>query len=129
MDEQSRRKRVVWLSAIANLTLIIMLGAVWFQRALTAQIMAILTLGVMLIVNGALWLGFRIEQARRRANRPLKPLVFFIVGGFMAIVAILEIASTDYASAGMLLMCSVGVVGLGVITTRNAKKKDAGPER
>ncbi len=128
IDDQGRRKRIIWISSFANLVVIAVLGALWFQGAFTAQIMAILILADLLIVNGALWLGWRIGEARRRkANRPLKPFLSFVIGGFSAVVATLDIASKDYGAAGIFLACSVSVILLGFITLRNAKKKDAGP--
>jgi hypothetical protein len=87
-EERGRRMRIIWLSSIANLTLIVVLTGLWLQGAFIAQHMIILALAVFLIVNGALWLGWRIDRARRRANRPLKPLFLLVIGG-LAIQAVL----------------------------------------
>ena len=121
VDEQGRRKRVLWLCSIANLTLIILLTALWFQTDLTVQVIFILAIPLILVVNGAVWLGSRLGR-----DRELGPLVCFAAGGLAGADAIVEIATKDYASAGAPLIGCVAIVVLGVLAIRNNAKKDAG---
>jgi di/tricarboxylate transporter len=122
-DERGRRMRIIWLSSIANLTIVVFLAALWIQKAFTVQIIAVLALVLMLIVNAALWFGWQADRARRRAKRPLKPLFLFLVGGLAVVDAIVEIASKDFASSGMLLLGGIGAVALATIVIRNNARR------
>jgi peptidoglycan/LPS O-acetylase OafA/YrhL len=127
LGEKGVRRRMVWLWSIVNLTLITVLIALWLQRTLTVQVIFILALPLLLVVNGAAWLGWRLQ--RRRTNRHQLPLICFAAAGLGGVDAVVEIASKDYASAGMLLTGSVGMILLGVsVIRRNAKKNDGGSE-
>jgi hypothetical protein len=125
-DDRGRRRYILWISSIANLTLVVVLIALWLQRALTGQMILILALALLLIVNAALWAGWQIDRARRRAKRPLKPLLLFLVGGLAVLDAIVDIASRDYSSAGMLLLVGCGAIGLGTIVMRKDAMGDVG---
>ncbi len=122
-QEAARRKRVVWLGVLANGT-VLALAPLSLRRGFTVQMTIITTLVVLLVVNGAVWWGFRREEARLRANRPRKPLFFFALAGLSAVNGIIEYTSNDYGAAGLLLLGCVAMIGLGVITMRNNAKQD-----
>lgn len=121
-NDRARRMRLVWLSLLANLTVVVALIVLWYQGSLTGEVAVVLGLVVLLIVNAASILGWRIGRRRGSA----KPWFFFLIGAFAAILAVVEIASHDYGSAGMLLLSCVSVVGLGIIGIRNDAKKSVG---
>lgn len=120
--ERAQRRRVAWLGSLANLTIASILVALWLLRTLPIEMVGVLALIVVPVVNGALWLGLRIQLARRGVGRPFGPLALFAVGSFVAIDAAIEILSRNYGSAGMLLIGSVSVVLLGLITIKRKRK-------
>ena len=89
----------IWQSSLVNLTLVILLFWLWYQGTFTVQGIAILALALALIVNSGLWLGWRLAQMSIESHRSLKPLLFFAIGGFAAILAIVDLSSKDYGSA------------------------------
>src|ERR1700685_3041299 len=125
LDEQDPRKRLVLLGSIAHLTIILVLVALWLKSALTIQMIVILSAIALLVVNGTVWLGWRVLQTRRKAGRPLKPLFFFLIAAFVGLDAIVETLTRDYASAGMLLTGCVAMILLGLASMRASAKMTA----
>jgi hypothetical protein len=126
VDGEAIRKRLAWQFALVNVATIILMPVLSLQRGFTTQITIILTAGVLLVVNGALWLGLRIRRVGQRTNRGIKPRLFFVIGAFAALVAVVEITSNDYGSAALLLLGCVSMIWLGLIARRNKAKTDAG---
>ena len=126
-DEQGRRTRIIWVGSIANLTLIMLFIELWFQRDLTVQLLLILALPLLLVVNGALWLGSRV--GRWRTNRRFQSRLCFASGGLAGADAIFEAATGDRGSAETLLIGCVAIITLGVLVMRNKVKQDASQSR
>ena len=124
VSEEARRKRLIWLVALVNVTVLIWMPLLSFQRGFTAQITIIATAALLLVLNGAIWLGVRLKRARVKTGRPLKPLLFFVIGGLSAADAIFELISNDYGSAGLLLFGCASLIWLGFITKKNNAKGD-----
>jgi hypothetical protein len=122
-SEEDRRKRVVWLCSIANLTLVTLLIALWLKNFLTVEEVFIVAVPIILFVNGAVWFGLRLAA---RKNRSVGVLICFVAGAFGGADAIFEIASKDYTSAGSALTGCVLVVALGIVVMRNNAKKESG---
>jgi hypothetical protein len=130
IDKELERKRSVWQFALANLTVLIFWLVLSLQPGLPIRVTSILTALFLLIANGAVWLGVRLGQSQRRSVRLSRLMWCFAAAGLGAALAVYEIASNDYASAGSSLsICAVAVV-LGLIAGRqNAKKGSGGSER
>lgn len=123
--EIARRRRIIWIASLANLTVIIPLIALWVERAFPPQAISILIIIPLIVINGVAWLGWR--YARPRVNRSPKPRLFLLVGALAAIGAIVEIASKDYSSAGIMLTGCVGSFMVAVsLMRRNAKRDTSG---
>jgi len=117
--DQGRRKRVILMFIIANLTVAFMLAVLSRQPGITTPFIVLFAVVILLIGNGALWLGLRPSTAKLTR----RPGWWFGVAGFAFIDAILDVTDQKYslaftpASIGIILI----VFGLRAMRT-NAKK-------
>lgn len=120
-DEPNRRRRLILYASIANLIVVGVLAWLWHSFALTAQDIVSLGTIILLVVNGALWFGARMESGWQGASRRSKSLPFFVVGALAAAYAIADIGSEG--SGGMSLILSVAMVMLGVLLWRKQRQE------
>lgn len=120
-EQKSQRRHVIFTSSIVNVTLLIVLAWLWYQDVLTTQTIAMLWLVLFVFLNGALWLGWRVGQTQLMTGPRRKPLIFFTIGVLCVLYAIVEFFSTDFGSAGMLLVAGVGMITLGILMLKNDK--------
>ena len=124
-DKQARR-RLLWVCLLLNVTILTLTSGLSIQRGFTIQITVLLTALVLLVGNGAVWLGWRDWQARVRTNRPLRPLLFFVIAVLSAISALVDLASREYGSAAFSVLCCVSMTAGALIARRNDAKRGAG---
>jgi peptidoglycan/LPS O-acetylase OafA/YrhL len=125
LDDRARRQ-LVWSVVLVNLIALALMPGLSIEKGFSVPITVGLTGFVVVICNGALWLGWRNYQARLKAKRPLKPLLFFALAVLGAVSAILDLTSGEYGSAVFGIGCCVSMLGLGLIIGRNNAAKDAG---
>jgi hypothetical protein len=126
IDKDPARKRSVWQFALVNLTVVMFLLVLSFQPGVPIRVTVILTVLFLLIANGAVWLGARLGQSPQRGIRLSRPVWCFAAAGLAAALAVYEIASNDYISAGSSLSCGVVTGVLGLLAMKNNAKKGGG---
>ncbi len=108
------------LFVLVNITALI-LSPVAIQRGFSTLTTVVMTVLMLLVMNGALWLGLRLQGS----DGPQRPLLLFVLGGLAAADAIVEIFSNEYEPAGLLLLASVAMLGLGSLIMRYMSQKGA----
>jgi hypothetical protein len=123
--DQARRKRMILMVIIGNLTVVYLSVVLSFQPGITTEIVVLCAAATFLIGNGAMWLGFRLGAAKLTR----RPEWYFAIAGLSGIDMILDITEQKYSAAFTPASIGIILIILGVRAMRtNAKQQNPAEE-
>jgi hypothetical protein len=117
---------MILMFTIANLALVYILAILSHQPGITTQFIVLFAAAMLLLVNGAMWLGLRPGTAKLMR----RPEWYFGVAGLAFLDAALDVTGQKYSLAFTPGSVGIILIILGLRARRsNAKKDEARPDQ